>query len=211
MERGSGDNDCGVERHGRNLYLFADINETTVLKSICHITQMEIESAKKPIIILLNSPGGGCYDGFALYDAIRTCQCPIVTVGMGIVASMGYIIYLAGDKRIAQPNARFMNHQISSEIAGKASDIEIERDEMITLEKICLDIISERTGQPVKKIKKEIKVGNKYLSAKEAKEKGVVHEIVEYITKNPKKIIEVSVIPEIKEEKKVEPKIEEKK
>ena len=175
---------ASVIKQGRSIYFFDQVHQASVLEAVRHLTQLQIESAKKPITIVINSAGGSCYDGLALYDCIRCCQAPVTTIGLGLVASMGFIIFLAGDKRVASPNTRFLNHQVSSEIAGKASDIEIERDEIAALEAVTIKIVSERTGIPESKIKKDVKAGDNYYSAKEAVKQGIAHEIFQYIDKN---------------------------
>jgi ATP-dependent Clp protease protease subunit len=176
-----------VTRKGRNIYFFDDVDEGSVLEAAQHVINLQLESDKKPITILINSAGGGVYDGLCLYDVLRACPAPIITIGMGLVASMAFIIYLAGDRRISTMNTRFMNHQISANLDGKNTDIKIQQIEMDEIEKICLRIISGRTGIAPKVIQKEIKIGDHYYSAQEAMKKGIVHEIVPYFEKtNPK-------------------------
>lgn len=176
-------NRVNVSRQGRTIYFFADVNDTSVMEAIKLLMQIQNECKKKPIQIVINSPGGSCYDGLALYDCIRACPAPIVTIGMGMVASMGFILYLAGDKRISSINTRFLNHQVSSEFAGKATDIEIQRAEIAALEDVIVKIVASRTGISESKIKKDVKGGDNYYSAKEAVKKGIVHEIISYVDK----------------------------
>lgn len=180
-----------ISRHGRNLYFFDSVNECSVMEAIKHIANMQIECKKKPITMFINSPGGSCYDGLALYDCMRACPAPIITVGLGIVASMGFIIYLAGDKRISAPYTRYLNHQVSSYFEGKATDIEIQKKEVDVLEQIAIDIVSDRTGMKEAMIKKSVKVGDNYFSAKEALKHGIVHKIFSYADKSLLKDIQL--------------------
>ena len=180
---GEPESNSKVIRHGRTIYFFDDVDEGSVLQAIQHLMQLQIESLKKPITFIINSGGGGCYDGLALYDAIMTCPVHVTTIGMGIVGSMAFLIYLAGDKRISAVNTRYLNHQVSSEISGKVTDIDIARAEMTALEDICTKIVAERTGMKESQIKKDIKVGDNYYSAEEALKKGIVHEIIAHMDK----------------------------
>jgi len=173
-----------VARVGRNIYLFDEISETSVMESIRCINQCVIESNKLPITMLINSPGGDCYSGLALYDWMRSCKVPITTIGVGIIASMGFIIYLAGDKRLASPNARFLNHQVSSYYEGKASDINVQKAEVDELENILVKIVAERTGVREASVKKDVKFGDNYINSKDAVKKGITHKIINYIDKS---------------------------
>lgn len=185
---------AGVHRTGRTLYFFDDVDEFSVMEAIRHLHQLEHESRTKTITVIINSPGGSCYDGLALYDVLRSCHAPITTIGCGIVASMGFIIYLAGDKRLSLVHTRYLNHQVSSNISGKASDIEIERAEVSSLEEIIVKIVSERTGMKTAAIKKAVKVGDNYFNSKDAVKNGIIHEIIEYVDKSiPKETTPVEV------------------
>jgi len=73
-----------VRQFGRNIYFFSEVTAYSVATAIQLIDALEIQSKTKPIIIIINSPGGSCYDGWALFDRMRTCRCPIITIGMGI-------------------------------------------------------------------------------------------------------------------------------
>jgi len=184
-----------VSRSGRMIYFFDTVDEDSVLEAIKHVHHLDMANPKAPITLLIDSVGGNCYDGLALYDCLRMCRAPVVTVGYGIVASMGFIIFLAGDKRVSAPNTRFLNHQVSSEIAGKATDIEIQRAEIVKLENLTVSIVSERTGMPEAKIKKDVKLGDNYYSAKEAMKKGIVHQIMVYTDKSNKNTTILEVKP----------------
>jgi ATP-dependent Clp protease protease subunit len=182
-----------VLRVGRSIYFFDSVDESSVLEAIRHIHHLELESTKKPITLLINSYGGSCYDGLALYDTIRACPAPVITVAMGMVASMGFIIFLAGDKRFATVNTKFLNHQPSSEIAGKSSDIEVEAHEITKLKDLMIGIVAERTKIPKAQIKKNIKVGDNYYDAKEAMKNGIIHKVIDYTDKSPEKVVAAPV------------------
>jgi len=177
------DEKMAVRQFGRNIYFFSEVTAYSVCTTIQMIDKLEIESKTKPIVIIMNSPGGSCYDGWGLFDRMRTCRCPIITIGMGIVASMAFIIYLAGDKRIASQNCRFLNHQMSTEVKGRYTDIKIEQKEMQILEDMANKVVADRTGRDIKTVKKEVQVGDKYMGIEEAIMKGVVHDVIEYMEK----------------------------
>ena len=176
--RGGDENRTGVRRLGRTIYFFDCVNDETVCDAIYLVHQLETESLKKPIQIVINSGGGGCYDGLALYDKLRSSECQISTIASGIVASMAVIIFLAGDSRVITENARLMNHQISTYLEGRITDAEIDIKETRVLEEIMLDIISDRTGRTVKVLKAERKNGDRYISADDSIIEGYSHEMI---------------------------------
>jgi ATP-dependent Clp protease protease subunit len=168
-----------VSRLGRIIFFFAEITDETVCEAIKLCQMIQDESTKKPIEFYLNSPGGSVYSGLALYDYLLSCKAPIVTIGTGIVASMGVLILLAGQRRMATKNTRFMTHQVSSESKGRVSDIGIDYNETKKLEKICNEIINRRTNQSIKSIEKDIKIGDKYMDVTEAMKKNYIHQVIE--------------------------------
>lgn len=180
-----GHSKVAVYRMGSTIYFFDDINQQTVCEAIKYIDQLELVKVKG-ITIILNSHGGEEYSGLALYDRIRSSACRFTIIGTGFIASMALIVYLAGDRRIASKNARFLNHQGSMEVGGKSTDIKIESKELENVEEMCNEIIAERTKQDIKKLRNSIKIGNKYISALEAKNTGFVHEIIDEVKKGKK-------------------------
>lgn len=172
-----------VSRSGRQIYFFDEINSSSVMTAIKMIDEIELEDDSKGILIIFNSEGGDIYTGLALYDRIRSCKCKVTTIGTGIIASMAFVIFLAGDRRLATPTARFMNHQAKMSLQGKVTDIEIEQAEVKAIEEICVQIISDRTKQTTKRIKKETKIGDKYIDVSEALKTGVIHDTVNYSDK----------------------------
>jgi ATP-dependent Clp protease protease subunit len=162
----------------RTIYFFSEINETSVCEAIKILDVLEKQKVKKPIEILLNSPGGQCYAGLSLYDRIRHSKCHICIIGSGIIASMAFIIFLAGETRYVHKNAILMNHQISSMSGGKLSDLKIDLEETKRIEKQCLAIISERTGQTIKAIEKQIAKGDDYITPERALKEGIASKII---------------------------------
>ncbi len=168
-----------VYREGRTIYFFDEIEEDSVCEAIRLLDKIENESNKKDIKIIINSNGGSCYDGLALYDRIRQSECNIVTLGTGLVGSMALIVFLAGDERIVTENTTLLTHQTAiSDFTGKCAELKIEAKEVEKLEDMLLEIISERTGQSIKKLKNETRPGDKWFGSEEAVEEGYADSII---------------------------------
>jgi len=174
-----------VHRQDRTIFFFDNIDSLSVCEAIRLVKILEDENSKDPIEFIINSDGGYCYDGLALYDKLRLSPCPIITIGTGWVASMAVIIYLAGERRFITQNTTIMHHQAAGELEGKVSEIKIEAEEIRRLDDICTEITAERTGQSIRKLKNDIKIGNKYLSAEQAVEEGFAHDVAT-LKKTPK-------------------------
>lgn len=166
-----------VYKIGRRIYFFSDVDADSICEAIKYLDELEKES-KKPIEIVFNSEGGSTYDGLALYDRIRQSDCEITTIGTGLVGSMAVILFLAGDYRYVTESCTILNHQGSDSIEGRVSDIEIGFNETKRLEEYLVDLISERTGLPTKKIKADIKKGDDHIKPDRAVDEGFVHEII---------------------------------
>jgi ATP-dependent Clp protease protease subunit len=164
----------------RRIYMFDEINDASVCEMIKILDVLELQNPKKPIEILLSTVGGCCYAGLALYDRLRYSKCKIIIISTGLTASMGVVILLAGAVRYATKNVHLLTHQVSSSMSGKTTDLGIDYDETKRLNKICNSLIAERTNQSLKQIEREIKIGDKYISAEEALKKGYIHKIIEY-------------------------------
>jgi ATP-dependent Clp protease, protease subunit len=162
----------------RRIYMFDEICDASVCEMIKILDVLELQNPKKPIEILLSTPGGDVYSGLALYDRIRYSKCKICIVGTSLVASMGVLILLAGTERYMTKTARLMTHQISTTMQGKLTDVKIDYDELKKVDKLCNTIVAERTGQSIKKVENEIKGGDKYISVEEALKTGYIHKII---------------------------------
>ncbi|HET9160207.1 MAG TPA: ATP-dependent Clp protease proteolytic subunit, partial [Caulobacteraceae bacterium] len=119
---------------------------------------LESENPKKEIAMYINSPGGIVTSGLAIYDTMQYIRSPVTTVCMGMAASMGSFILMAGaaGQRIALPNARIMVHQPSGGAQGQATDIEIQAREILTLRKRLNEIYVRHTGQPIEAIERKL-------------------------------------------------------
>lgn len=140
---------------------------------------LESENPNKDISFYINSPGGVVSSGLAIYDTMQYIRSPVNTVCIGQAASMGSLLLCAGEKgkRFALPNSRVMVHQPSGGAQGQASDIEIQAKEILHLRRRLNQIYVEHTGQPLDAIEAKLE-RDSYMSAQEAKDFGIVDEVV---------------------------------
>ena len=141
---------------------------------------LESENPNKDIAFYINSPGGVVSAGLAMYDTMQYIRSPVSTVCIGQAASMGSLLLAAGakDKRFALPNARIMVHQPSGGAQGQATDIEIQAREILKLRQRLNEIYVRHTGQPLDVIERKLE-RDSFMSADEAKEFGLVDQVVE--------------------------------
>ncbi len=141
---------------------------------------LESENPSKDIAFYINSPGGVVSAGLAIYDTMQYIRSPVSTVCIGQAASMGSLLLAAGakGKRYALPNARVMLHQPSGGAQGQASDIEIQAREILVLRKRLNEIYLRHTGQAMPAIERKME-RDSYMSAEEARDFGLVDQVVE--------------------------------
>src|ERR687885_2129404 len=141
---------------------------------------LESENPNKDIAFYINSPGGVVSAGLAMYDTMQYIRSPVSTVCIGQAASMGSLLLTAGEKgkRFALPNSRIMIHQPSGGAQGQATDIEIQAREILKLRQRLNEMYVKHTGQPLEVISAAVE-RDKFLSPSEAKEFGLVDEVVE--------------------------------
>ena len=141
---------------------------------------LESENPNKDIAFYINSPGGVVSAGLAMYDTMQYIRSPVSTVCIGQAASMGSLLLAAGatGKRFALPNARIMVHQPSGGAQGQATDIEIQAREILKLRQRLNEIYVKHTGQPLDVIERKLE-RDSFMSAEEAKEFGLVDQVVE--------------------------------
>ena len=164
----------------RIIFLTGEVYDEMSALICAQLLFLESENPSKDISFYINSPGGVVSAGLAIYDTMQYIRSPVSTVCIGQAASMGSLLLAAGakDKRYALPNARIMVHQPSGGAQGQATDIEIQAREILTLRKRLNDIYVHHTGQPIEAIERRLE-RDSYMSAMEAKEFGIVDEVVE--------------------------------
>lgn len=134
---------------------------------------------KKDIQLYINSPGGSVTAGLAIYDTMQHIKPDVSTVSIGMSASMGALILASGakGKRYALPNSEILLHQVMGGARGQASEIEITAKQILKIKEETNKILSKHTGQPLAKIAKDTD-RDFYLTAEEAKEYGVIDEVI---------------------------------
>ena len=139
---------------------------------------LESENPKKEIAMYINSPGGVVTSGMAIYDTIQYIRSPVSTVCMGMAASMGSFLLMAGEKgaRIALPNARIMVHQPSGGFSGQASDIERHAQDIIKTKRKLNEIYAHHTGQSVEEVERVLDRDH-FMTADEAKAWGLIDHV----------------------------------
>lgn len=163
----------------RILFLGGEITDDEANLVIAQLLFLEADDPDKDIFLYINSPGGSVSAGLAIYDTIRYLKCEVVTICVGLAASMGAFLLASGakGKRKALPNSEIMIHQPSGGAYGQASDVKIHADHIIKTRKKLNEILAERTGQPLSVIEEATERDN-FLSAEEALEFGLIDEIV---------------------------------
>jgi ATP-dependent Clp protease protease subunit len=141
---------------------------------------LEAENPKKEIQMYINSPGGVVTSGLAIYDTMQYIRSPVVTLCMGMAASMGSFLLMAGEKgqRISLPNARIMVHQPSGGFSGKASDIERHAEDIIKTKRRLNELYAKHTGQPLEVVEETLD-RDYFMTAEEAKVWGIVDHVYE--------------------------------
>ena len=140
---------------------------------------MTSKDKDKDIYLYINSPGGSVSAGLAIYDTINYIPSPVMTIGMGMCASMGAFLLSSGTrgKRFALPNTKIMIHQPAGGAKGQATDIMIVAEEILKTKKKLNEILSKNTNQPLSKIIKDAE-RDYYMSAEEAKTYGLIDNVI---------------------------------
>ena len=164
----------------RIIFLTGPVYDQVSALICAQLLYAESENPNKDIAFYINSPGGVVSAGLAIYDTMQYIRSPVSTVCIGQAASMGSLLLCAGaaGKRYALPNSRIMVHQPSGGAQGQATDIEIQAREILALRKRLNEIYVRHTGQPIEAIERKLE-RDSYLSAEEARDFGLVDEVVE--------------------------------
>jgi len=164
----------------RIVFLVGGVNDQVANLVCAQLLFLESENPDKDIFLYINSPGGSVSAGLSIYDTMNFIKPEVSTLCMGMAASMGSFLLMAGakGKRFALPNSRVMLHQPSGGAQGQASDIEIQAREIIKTREQLNRIYSERTGQPISKIEADME-RDMWLSPTEARDYGLVDQVLE--------------------------------
>jgi len=167
----------GVERI---LFLGSEVNDAEANALVAQMLYLDSEDNSKPIYLYINSPGGSVTAGLAIYDTMQYVKSDVVTICVGLAASMGAFLLGAGTKgkRLALPHSRIMIHQpLGGTSQRQASDIEIEAKEILRIKDMLNHSIADMTGQAFAKIEKDTD-RDYFMSAAEAKEYGLIDRVI---------------------------------
>ncbi|MBG1732548.1 ATP-dependent Clp endopeptidase proteolytic subunit ClpP [Staphylococcus aureus] len=163
----------------RIIMLGSQIDDNVANSIVSQLLFLQAQDSEKDIYLYINSPGGSVTAGFAIYDTIQHIKPDVQTICIGMAASMGSFLLAAGakGKRFALPNAEVMIHQPLGGAQGQATEIEIAANHILKTREKLNRILSERTGQSIEKIQKDTDRDN-FLTAEEAKEYGLIDEVI---------------------------------
>jgi ATP-dependent Clp protease protease subunit len=164
----------------RIIFLAGPITDLRANIVIAQILFLASKDPKKGIKLYINSPGGSVTAGLAIYDTIQYVEAPVSTVCVGLAGSMAAVLLAAGSKgkRFALPHSEILLHQVAGGVTGEATEIEITAKQIVKIKGIINKILAKHTGQPLKRIEKDTD-RDFYLSAQEAKEYGLIDEVIE--------------------------------
>ncbi len=164
----------------RIIFLGTEVNDDVANAIIAQMLFLESDDPDKEITLYINSPGGSITAGLAIYDTMQYVRSPVSTVCLGQAASMAAWILASGNKgmRKCLPNSRIMIHQPLGGIRGQATDIEIHAREILKLREQMNTILAKHTGQTTERIKEDTE-RDRYLSAEEARDYGLIDDVIE--------------------------------
>jgi ATP-dependent Clp protease protease subunit len=168
----------------RIIFLGEEIDDDLANSVIAQLLLLDSENPEKDIMMYINSPGGVITAGMAIYDTMNHIRCDVSTICLGMAASMGAFLLSGGTKgkRMALQNSTIMIHQPLGGARGQATDIEIEAKEILRMKAMLNGLLSEHTGQPIDKVKKDTERDN-YLTAQQAMEYGLIDKVLGATTK----------------------------
>ncbi len=163
----------------RIVVLSEEVNDVTASLVVAQLLFLEGQDPEKDISFYINSPGGSVSAGFAIYDTMQYIKCDVSTICMGMAASMGAFLLAAGakGKRKALPHAEIMIHQPLGGARGQATDIQIHAEQILRIKRQMNELLAQNTGKPLKAIEKDVERDH-FLTAEEAKEYGLIDEII---------------------------------
>jgi ATP-dependent Clp protease protease subunit len=171
----------------RIVFIGTPINDDVANLAIAQLLFLESEDPDKDIYLYINSPGGVVTAGMAIYDTMQYVKPDVATICLGQAASMGAVLLAAGapGKRSALPHARILIHQPMGGFQGQASDIDIHAREILRMREELNSILAKHTKQPQKRIQSDTE-RDYFMSGEEAKEYGIVDEVVTFRDKGKK-------------------------
>lgn len=162
----------------RVVFLGSAIDDQVANAVVAQLLFLETENPDAEISLYINSPGGSVTAGMAIYDTMNYIKCPVRTVCIGMAASMGAFLLMAGEKgrRLALPNSEVMIHQPSGGASGQATDVTIHAEWLLRTKKKMNELMAGMTGQSVEKLSRDVE-RDYFMTAQEALEYGIIDEI----------------------------------
>ena len=162
----------------RIIFLGEEVNATTASLVVAQMLYLEAQDPDKDIQLYINSPGGSVTDGMAIYDTMQYVKCDVSTICVGMAASMGAFLLMAGEKgkRLALPNSEVMIHQPLGGASGQATDVEIRAKWLLRTKEKMTRLMSEMTGQDQEKLRADCE-RDYFMTAEEALNYGIIDQI----------------------------------
>ena len=162
----------------RVVFLGSAIDDQVANAIVAQLLFLETDNPDADINLYINSPGGSVTAGMAIFDTMNYIKCPVRTVCVGMAASMGAFLLMAGEKgkRLALPNSEVMIHQPSGGASGQATDVTIHAEWLLRTKNKMNGLMAQMTGQPLEKIAHDVE-RDYFMSAQEALEYGIIDEI----------------------------------
>jgi len=164
----------------RIIFLGKEIDDRLANEIIGVLLYLDSEDSNKPIYLYINSMGGSVLAGMAIYDTMQHIKSPVVTINVGLAASMASFLLASGEKgkRIALPHSRVMIHQAMGGAQGQAEDIKVEAQQILQIHENIVRMYARATGQTPETIRKDLMRDN-FMSAEEAKAYGLIDQVIQ--------------------------------
>ena len=162
----------------RIIFLSGEVNSDMANTVVAQLLFLESVDPKKDIYMYINSPGGSVIDGLAIFDTMRYISCDVVTICVGMAASMGAFLLAGGTKgkRYSLPHSEIMIHQVLAGFQGQATDIEIHAKNTLRIKKLMNTLLAEFTGKTYEEVTADCERDN-FMTAEEAKAYGLIDEV----------------------------------
>lgn len=162
----------------RIVFLGSEIDDQVANSVVAQLLFLETENPDADISLYINSPGGSVTAGMAIYDTMNYVKCPVRTVCIGMAASMGAFLLMAGEKgkRMALPNSEIMIHQPSGGASGQATDVTIRAEWLLKTRHKMSQMMADMTGKTLEEIERDVERDH-FMTAQEALEYGIIDEI----------------------------------
>ena len=163
----------------RVLELMTSVDAESCAVVIRGLLHLQRQDSTTPITLYINSPGGEVQSGLALYDVMQAVSCPIRTVCLGMAASMGALLFIAGDERVILPHSRVMIHDplIGAGAGGSALSVKARADDLMRIRDITAGVIARHSGMSIERVF-ELTASDTYFEAEEAVEAGLADRVI---------------------------------